>query len=247
VENINLQGHLTGCSQSEIRLPVLDACRGEILNVMVENLSIVNPATGEIISLPEDLATTLIIGNFTGGTDVVESAGDQITSLAGDSLLLRTGDNPGGNAGPVVLNPGTAGGGGMQGDVVVGNGGHLQIAGTGSPIVTNVSGVGALVVTSPGATDQAGRINVTIGAGPVVPAGPLVSFVPFKAFIGVTVPVIILTHSPSGSGSADQAGAAVPLYITAATVNGFTVNTSAATTGAATDLSFNYWIMDTAT
>ena len=46
------------------------------MSYAVSEIRFHEPETGEVINLPEDLAETLVVGNFTGGTDMVVSAGD---------------------------------------------------------------------------------------------------------------------------------------------------------------------------
>ena len=93
----------------------------------------------------QDLATTLLLGNTTGGTDIVLNSGDQIVGegglgFAGDAFL-RGGTPTGGISagGAVILRPGAGAGGGADGEVVLRNaagGSNIHLAVTGAQEIT---------------------------------------------------------------------------------------------------------------
>jgi hypothetical protein len=241
VQNLNVQSQLSGCRDSQIRVPVINACDANVTNLFVQNLTIVNPETGEVINLPEDLAETLVVGNFTGGTDMVVSAGDAITTLAGDSLFLSTGDNPGGDTGSIFLNPGTEGAGAIQRPVVINNGAHLVQRPLFVISATSIASTPANLTVGTGGntTDVAGTITARV-TGAIL-AGNIVEVLFAKPFSN---PVVLLTHNPNTAPVGPTPGTAIPLFVSLTATTGFRV--AIATAAAVGDnLDFNYWVIDT--
>lgn len=141
----------------------------------------------------EDLATTLGIGNTTGGSDVVFSAstGDGIVTEnngAGPGFALDIdGSDAGGGAfagGDINLNPGAGSGGGadgvvnVNGDLVVTGNLILSnlITGTGSPEGAEVAAIGSIFQRTDGGAGNSVYFKQANGGGNTgwVPAGPLV-------------------------------------------------------------------------
>ncbi len=90
-----------------------------------------------------DLAGTLVVGNFTGGNDIVLTTGDEIVGLT--DVVISGADNTGGIGGDVNINAGN--------DSTTGTGGNVNITGgnsvAGIPGDVNISSTGDISLTAP--------------------------------------------------------------------------------------------------
>jgi len=108
-----------------------------------------------------DLAGVLTVGNFTGGNDIVLTAGDEIIGSA--DVAIRGADTTGGVGGDVDINAGSDSAAGAGGDININGGGSVS----GTPGDVNISSAGDinLEVPSGNKVDISGVLNI---AGTVV-------------------------------------------------------------------------------
>jgi hypothetical protein len=139
---------------------------------MTERLPIVIGATGEFEEIQagdnipaEDLSTTLAAGNTTGGSNLVISSGDIITSPASTGMIAQAGGGVGaGGGGSATFASGAGGPTGSGGAAALISGSGGTTSGDGG-LVQIMAGAGT------GAANIGGTVSATGGSGGAVAAG----------------------------------------------------------------------------
>lgn len=103
------------------------------------------------------LAETLALGSFTGGTNIIISSGDLITTPEGISLTIKASDNSVATGSSLSLVAGDATGSGDPGGDI-----FIQ-AGEGGP--TNANGGGVFITAGPGNIEVGGELLLLGGTG----------------------------------------------------------------------------------
>ncbi len=131
--------------------------------VFTDNTGVDNDLTGP--GSIEDLATTLVAGNFTGGTDIEVSTGDVVRgtdAATGLELTLRGGNGSGGVGGPASLTGGT--GTTAIGEVVI------------ATPAASAAIIGGDITISTGdhsGTVASGSVSISTGSNTLFGAGPV--------------------------------------------------------------------------